>query len=151
MLDEYAEKINHLLVEIFDQVLAVEEQMLKNVKLDLSITEVHTLEAVACSGEQGGTISSLAQALGVTKPTVTVAIKRLEKKQYVEKLRSETDGRIVHIALTRMGRKVAAAHRYFHKQMVRAFTKEVSEEQKPVLLGALENLHAFLGRSIEND
>ncbi len=149
MRDTYSDRINELLVEIFQSVLTVEENSLKDVLLDLSITEMHTLEAVGKTEEDGRTVSALAQQLNVTLPTVTVAIKKLEQKGYVEKVRSQTDGRVVRIHLTRKGKRVDAVHSYFHQQMVRSLLKEVDDDARPVLLHALENLHGFLGRQIE--
>ena len=34
--------------------------------------------------------------------------------------------------------------RYFHEQLVRSLLREVSDEQIPVLLGALKNLNQFV-------
>ncbi len=80
---------------------------------------------------------------------MTIAVKKLEKKGYVVKRRSDTDGRVVYVKLTRMGEKVNSMHRYFHEHMIRAFIKGVDEEQKPVLLSALRNMASFINRQLE--
>ena len=147
--DAYAARLNELIIEIFQAVMTVEEQTLKNASLDISISELHTLEVVGKHGEEGSTISAIAQELDVTLPTVTVCVKRLEKKEYVEKVRDPKDGRVVRIVLTRKGRKVDASHRYFHEQMIRAFIKEVDESERPVLMNSLENLKLFLDGKIK--
>ena len=74
--------------------------------IDLSINEMHMLEAVG-KGERTNTetISEIAEDLGITLPSVTVAINKLVKKGYVEKLRGEEDGRIVYVTLTKQGKK----------------------------------------------
>lgn len=149
MRDTYQDQLNKLLVDIFSSVLNVEEQTLKNTKLDISISELHTLEAVAKFGSAGSSISALAQELNVTTPTVTVAIKKLQSKRYVEKVRDAVDGRKVSVVLTREGRRIDAVHRYFHEQMVRSFIREVGTQEQPVLLNALQNLQAFLHGRIQ--
>lgn len=70
--------------------------------------------------ESGGLIrpsAGIAQALDITLPTVTVAVKRLEKKGYVVKRRDEYDGGVQRVELTPRGRKMDAAHKYFHQIM----------------------------------
>ncbi|MDL2218392.1 MarR family transcriptional regulator [Christensenellaceae bacterium OttesenSCG-928-M15] len=149
MRDSFATRLNELLVEIYSAISHVEELTIKNAAFDISNRELHTLEAVGRYKDAGCTISAIAQDLDVTLPTVTVCIKKLEKKEYVQKVRSEEDGRKVRIVLTKKGRRIDAVHRYFHEQMVRSFLKEVPEAERPVLQNALENLNIFLQQQIE--
>lgn len=144
MLDDFGKQINDTFMLIYDSVHKVEEAMLKSSTLDLSISELDIVETIGTFGDKGCSISDIAHKNEVTLPTVTVAIKRLEKKGYVEKARSSEDGRMVNIVLTRIGKKADAAHRYFHERMVRALLKDASEEVRPVILQSLQNLGAFL-------
>ena len=144
MFDAYSKQVNDTFNEIYDSIQRVEEQMLSNSKLDLSICELDILESVGKFGEAGCSISEIARDYRATLPTITVAIKRLESKGYVEKVRSSTDGRKVNVVLNRNGKKADAVHRYFHERMVRSFLREVSQEQRPMLLRALQNLAGFL-------
>ena len=146
MLDPYAAHINELLTGIYDSIMNVEEQMLMGSMKDLTICELHIIEAIWKMREQGCSLSDIATAQNVTMPSMTVSIKKLEKKGYVEKRRSETDGRVINVALTRKGEKVNAVHRYFHQQLVRSFLSGISDEQRPMLLHALENMDEFLKR-----
>lgn len=148
MADIITTRMNELLVNIFQSVLKVEEQQIRNSDFDLSISELHVLEAIGACGEEGSTCSALAEALGVSMPTITVAIKRLEAREYVVKTRSEVDGRKIHIVLTRKGHRADIAHRYFHRQMVRALLSDASDADKPLLLQSLENLNSFLSEQL---
>ena len=94
--------------------------------------------------QEGCSISQIAQDQEIALPSATVAIQKLEKKQFVQKVRSAKDARVVRVTLTRIGRRADAAHRYFHEQLVRSLLREVSDEQIPVLLGALKNLNQFV-------
>lgn len=143
MRDHFSEMLNELLVSTYRTVLKVEEQMIKNMnEIDLSINELHMLESIG-TGEEGATISDIARVMDITLPSVTVAIKKLEKKGYIQKVKSEEDGRIVRVVLTRLGRKIDAIHRYFHEQMIRSVAKEITEDEKEVLLKAMVNLNGF--------
>ena len=143
----FSSEVNDILVDIYSTILRVEEEMLKSVNRDLGISELHILETVGRKGKKGCSISEIAQSQKVTLPTVTVAIKKLEKKQYVKKIRSADDARVVNVALTREGRRADAAHRYFHEQMVRSLLQDIKEEERPMIFNALKNLDAFLRRT----
>lgn len=83
-MDAFAVQFNRMLEETFAYVMKVEQSMLKkSTRIDLTINEMHVLEAVG-RGEDC-TISSLAEDLEVTLPSVTVSVNRLRKKGYVEK------------------------------------------------------------------
>ena len=55
-------------------------------------------------------ISDVSTAMGVTRPSVTSAITRLESLGYVEKAPDEADGRAVHVSLTRAGCEFARVY-----------------------------------------
>ncbi len=146
MLRRADAELNELLVGTYQNVAKVEACMLASKKNDLSIAELHILESVGRGDSRGVSISRIAQALEITLPTVTVAVKRLEKKGYVEKRRDESDGRVALVALTARGRKMDAAHRYFHENMVRSITREMSEKEVETLVGVLSKLNGFFER-----
>ena len=74
---------------------------------------------------------------------------KLVKKGYVEKTRSEQDGRQVFVKLTKMGHKVNAGHLYFHENMVRNVSAGMSEEEKEILVKAMKHLNQFFKRKLE--
>ncbi|HLQ40140.1 MAG TPA: MarR family transcriptional regulator [Tetragenococcus sp.] len=136
-------KINDLLVDVFNDILVIEESELKKSQFkDLSITEMHTLEAIGMYKKK--TTSEVARQLSITVGTLTTAINRLAKKDYVERLRSEDDRRVVKLGLTKKGRLVFRVHRHFHMEMVKAILKDMDNEESVALQKALDNLHAFL-------
>ena len=149
MLDAYASELNSIFNGIYDSIQRLEEQLLSQSGQQLSISELHIIETVWQHRLSGCSISDIAQEHQVTLPSMTIAIKKLEKKGYVVKRRSDTDGRVVYVVLTRMGEKVNSMHRYFHEHMIRAFIKGVDEEQKPVLLSALKNMASFIKHQLE--
>ncbi|WP_411677591.1 MarR family winged helix-turn-helix transcriptional regulator [Caproicibacter sp.] len=143
MLDSFERELNELLVDTFRSILKVEEDTLKSTRIDLSISELHLLEAAGKNRDQGRTISELAQELDITLPSVTIAINKLLKKGYVKKVKSGDDARMVFVVLTKLGRKVDNAHRYFHRQMVRKVSSELSEEEKQILARGITKLDDF--------
>ena len=144
MSDRFCMSLNDLLVETFNSISKVEEKTLKSAgEINLSISELHLLEAVGKIGEGGVTISGLAQAMEITLASVTVAINKLVKKQYVEKVRGTEDGREVYVVLTRAGTRVNRIHKFFHIQMARQVCADMSEEELSVLIKGIERINDY--------
>lgn len=137
------ESINNLLVDVFNDILVIEESELKKSQFnDLSITEMHTIEAIGMYRKK--TTSEVAKELSITVGTLTTAINRLVKKSYVERIRSEDDRRVVKLGLTKKGKLLFRVHQSFHRQMIEAVLTDMGKEEATALLKALENLHLFL-------
>ena len=146
----FEEQLNEVIVDTYRSILRVEENILKRSdQTDLSISEIHMLEAVGKGKDRRRTISELAEVLNITLPSVTVAINKLMKKGYVEKVRGEEDGRIVYVSLTRQGRRIDSAHRYFHESMVRSIIREMTESEMQALYKGVMKLDAFLKEQLK--
>ncbi|EXJ24175.1 Transcriptional regulator of fatty acid biosynthesis FabT [Alkalibacterium sp. AK22] len=147
-MDPKINEINGYLVSIFNDVLMIEERTLQRSQFkDVSIKEMHTIDAIGMYQEH--TTSEVAKKLGITVGTLTVSVNNLVRKGYVERVRSETDRRVVKLALARKGRLLYRLHDKFHRDMVRETLKEMSEEEAEVLMQGLFNLHGFLERTKE--
>jgi DNA-binding MarR family transcriptional regulator len=148
-MDAFVSKLNDFLVDTFHSILDAEEAVLQ--KLDcknLSISELHLIEVVGKM--ENITISDIAQSLGITLPSVTVAINKLMNKGYVKKIKSQFDGRSVYVALTELGDKINKTHAYFHKKMVESVAGGLDLEEREKLLAALNRLNSFFKMSMES-
>ena len=140
--------INELLVELFNDVLQIEEYSLKNGPIsDLSITEVHTIEAIGMFDENP--MSEIAQILKITVGSLTTAINKLIKKEYVQRKRIEEDRRVVLIKLTKKGKLAYRIHEKFHKDMVNTAIEGLDEEQEKILINALTEINVFFKKKYE--
>lgn len=147
-MDPLITEVNDYLVTIFNDVLMIEERTLQSSQFkDISIKEMHTIEAIGMYGEH--TTSEVAKKLGVTVGTLTVSVNNLARKGYVERVRSDRDRRVVKLALTQKGRLLYRLHDKFHRDMVRETIKEMDEKEADVLMQGLKNLHGFLERTKE--
>ena len=146
----FEEQLNEVIVDTYRSILRVEENILKRSdQTDLSISEIHMLEAVGKGKDRRRTISELAEVLNITLPSVTVAINKLMTKGYVEKVRGEEDGRIVYVSLTRQGRRIDSAHRYFHESMVRSIIRDMTESEMQALYKGVMKLDTFLKEQLK--
>lgn len=135
--------INKMLVEVYDDVNRIEEYSIKTGEFsDLSITEIHTIDAVGLYGSK--TMSEVATELEITMGTLTIAVDKLIKKGYLERSRSDVDRRIVNISLTKRGKLAYRIHEKFHLDMVKAVLMDFNQQEEEILLTALGKLNTHL-------
>ena len=142
------ELLNKLLVQLFNDILHIEENSLKNIDfMDLSMTEIHTIEAVGI--KDATTMGEIAHDLIITVGTLSAAITKLIKKGYVERKRTEEDRRVVLVSLTSKGENVYREHQVFHEEMITSMLGNFSEEEEYILAIALEKLNSFFEEKYE--
>jgi Transcriptional regulators len=134
--------INELLVDIFYDILYIEESALQQGQFnDLSVTEMHTIEAIGMYDPR--TMSEVAADLKITVGTLTTAVNRLIKKGYLERKRIEEDRRVVQIQLTKRGKLAYRIHDKFHEDMVKATMEGITEFESEAVMKSLEKLSLF--------
>ena len=136
------ETLNSLLVDTFNAILKVEERTIRVGLTDtVTVTEMHILDTIGDDGVR--TVTELAAAAMVTVSTMTIAINRLEGKKLVERVRDTADRRVVRVRLTEAGRRIAYAHRRFHRRMARAVADGLEPGELDILAQAMEKLRGF--------
>ncbi len=134
----------------YEKVSDMEQHMLIGLEhTDVSISELHVMEYIGAAKERGRTIGDIAARFAKTPPSITVAIKKLESRGYVEKLKNSKDGRVVQVTLTREGRRVDAAHRYFHRNMGNELLKHMDDGDRQALVKGLGILIDFFDQTLE--
>ena len=135
--------INEYLTSIFNNVLVIEEVSLRGSRFkDISIKEMHTVDVIGNFSDV--TPSFVSKELMVTLGTVTTCLNNLERKGYIERIRSDQDRRVVYLHLTKKGRLVYRLHKRFHKAMVEKIIDGMSPEEINVMGKGLTNLYQFL-------
>ena len=148
-MDAFAIALNEVLVDTYHNVLRVEEEALKKSgRIHLSIKEMHLIEAVGKGGEQGRTVSEIADAMNITRPTATVAINKLEKRGYLEKQTVNEYGMTVIVNLTRSGKLIDHFHRLYHYNMVTKIAENLTDAEKDSLFKGIRKLNEFLKESL---
>jgi len=142
-LDKNIRKINDILVNLFNMVLKMEEDAIKeSSSQDLSITEIHTLVAIGKGRPR--TMTHVSNILGISVSTLTTAVGKLVKKGYVERIRDDEDRRIVRIHLTEKGVEAVNAHEEFHDLMISEAVSEIPEEELENFISSIDNINRFL-------
>lgn len=135
------EVINELLVEVFNQILSIEEQNLRKRGVTLSMNEVHVLEAIQKTSEP--TMTHIANRLRITVGTLTTSVNRLVAKGYCERYSTPGDRRKVLIRLTNKALEVLKIHETFHDEMIDAVIEDMHLEENHILIESLSNLTAY--------
>ena len=142
-MEKTVQALNHVLVRLFNDILMIEERALCTGEFkDLSVKEMHVLEAAGEAGEENN-MSALAQRLRVTTGTLTVSVQTLCRKGYLVTERASTDRRVVRVRTTEKAQRANEHHARFHRQMVERVMKELSAEEQETLTHALEQLTCF--------
>lgn len=136
--------LNDLLVHLFKDILQIEEKALREQGSDISITEIHTIDAI--SHERPRTMSEIAKDLEITMGTLTTAVDKLIKKGYAKRMRSEEDKRVVLVELTNKGNEAKKLHDQFHQDMIESVTKELTDKEEEVLIDSLSKLMGFFDK-----
>lgn len=133
--------INELLVDIFNHILSIEARILKDRGVELSITEVHILEAIR--NTEVPTMSNIARKLRVTVGTLTTSINTLERKDQVIKRPDLEDKRRVFIDLTKRAEEILIIHDEFHEEMIDQGIKDLNIKEDETLVKSLENIKNY--------
>lgn len=143
MAQDTKRSINELLVNLFNHVMDMEgKAVITSQFSDITNNDMHIIEAVGI--EEPRNMSVIAHRLSVTVGTLTTNMNGLEKKGYIRRERSQEDKRVVYVLLTEKGKKAFYHHRDFHKKMIKAIIKDLSEEEMEILYRCLQNLNHFL-------
>lgn len=133
--------LNELLVEVFNHILSIEAESLRNRGIKLSMNEIHVLEAISKTSDP--TMTHLAKRLRVTVGTLTTAMNRLVEKGFATRYREEDDKRKVLIALTTSAIEALMIHDKFHDEMIEATIKDMNLEEDVVLVQSLKNISDY--------
>ena len=93
--------------------------------------------------EQPMAISDLAEHMGVTAATMSIAVGRLVQQGYVTRVLDPVDRRKAQLRLTDAGVRVCAANSVLEPSLVEAMLAELSERERRAALHGL----ALLGRA----
>jgi DNA-binding MarR family transcriptional regulator len=102
---------------------------------DLSLTAAAVLSSLDRNGAQR--ITTMAAAEGVSQPSMTQLMQRLEQRGLVARTSDPSDGRVALVSLTGEGRAVLAARRERNARRVAALLADLPEAELRSLASAL--------------
>ncbi len=133
--------LNELLMDVFNHILEIEEESLKKAGVNLSMKEVHVLEAITRTQEK--TMGNVAKQLRITVGSLTISVDRLVSKGYVKRANDEFDRRKVLIDITTKANSVMKIHKEFHDNMLDSLIDDINIDQEEILIKSLENIKNY--------
>ena len=139
-------EISRLLSRTYDVIDSLEDIVRKSHGIDLTVSELNTIEIVGHTvlhdkGEMS--VSQLADCLHVTAPSATAAVNRLVRKGYLAKQRNREDARRINIVLTRAGERVFRLHAIFNRRMEEEVSRGLTPDERTMLLKGIARLEHF--------
>jgi DNA-binding MarR family transcriptional regulator len=139
---ERAERVDYIAEQLLSRAAILVRLLLKQVRSrEISRTEMEVLSILT---EGPRRIMELTELEGVAQPTMTLLVKRLEERGWVQREGLPDDGRVVMINLTEAG---AAAQQRFRAQFLAAMRtdlQELSDQQLHALSVATATLSVFV-------
>lgn len=131
------EKVNDLLEEFYKLFYKTEDMALKRGIKCLTHTELHIIESI---GHESLTMNELAERLGITMGTATVAASKLADKGFLNRERSQHDRRKVFVSLTEKGVKALSYHNSYHKMIMSSITENIAEKELDHFITVFEDI-----------
>lgn len=115
----------------------------------LTAAEIQSVHLVG--NRPGITVTELARRLGLTKGSVSPIVNRLVERGYIEKERSDRDGRRLKLSLTAKGRIAADGYESYAREYVSHYASEISPGEWMIVNEILGKLESFIDSKMGND
>jgi|APLak6261663012_1056037.scaffolds.fasta_scaffold04590_2 DNA-binding MarR family transcriptional regulator len=136
---EQIEKFGKLVDKIADWLYKTElEEIHKSDLSQLTYSELHTLKVIG--NIKDAKVFEIADQTGVSRPSMSATIDKLEKKEYVYRDKDQSDRRAVIIRLTKKGIDANNEHEKLHHRVAEALLGKMNETQQELMVKAFEEL-----------
>ena len=123
--------------EMFEKTAYAESQAFAKFK-DLSLLQVHVIRLIEY--HKPCTMGKLAKSMGLSLGSVTQLIDRLIRKDYVKRVRSTEDRRVVFAELTTKGKRVIKASKKHVDTVAQGVLSKFVESEQEALLDFFEKM-----------
>lgn len=139
-------KVNEVLENFYKLFYETEDLALKRGIRCITHTELHIIEAI---GKDSLNMNELAERLGITMGTATVAITKLGDKGFIDRVRSDLDRRKVYVSLSKKGLEALSYHNNYHKQIISTITENIDPKDLENFTNVFEVILANLKEKTE--
>ncbi len=144
-LKRVSEDIAPLMPEIMFRLRQYAEP-LPSTLASLTLPQVKTLFCLSYVMKTPPTVSALAKHVGVTPPTMTHGVDRLERAGFVARRRHAEDRRIVRVVMTPRGQALLRTIKEHHERAILALLKRMPQGDRSILQRHLHALVSVLRR-----
>ncbi len=117
---------------------------------DLSLKELHVIEAVSSLTREGGnTMTRLSRYLHISPASVTTSVSALVRKGYMERSFSDSDRRNIHARLTPKGEEACRLYVEFIKDMVESCCGSLDDSDCEAFINVSAGFRQYLTEKSE--
>jgi DNA-binding MarR family transcriptional regulator len=139
---ERMEQVDHVAEHLLSRAALLVRLLVKQVRgREISRTEMEVLSILTDGPRK---ITELTELAGIAQPTMTLLVKRLQEKGWVQRTGLPEDGRVVMISLTKAGSTAQEQFRAQFLAALRTDLQELSDQQLAALCDATETLGSFV-------
>ena len=136
------QEIERIAAELIPRASQLTRLVLRRVTDDLSRTEGAILRTLSDGPRR---ITELAELEGLAQPTMTVLVRRLQERGWVQRARDAGDGRVAVISLTDAGHRALEEFRAHYRAALAEQLQAMSRQE----LAELDAATAALGRLVD--
>lgn len=138
MIEKHFEYIANYLwqqsINNINSILSTEEKKQFNITDYYYLTTIYNMD--------NPNLGEVAEKLKLTKPAISALVKRLIKNDLIEKIKSDEDGRIYYLKVTKKGIKIIEGDNALYVQFTDLISEIVSEDK-------LKELDCLLGEVVK--
>ncbi len=139
---ERVERIDYVAEHLLSRAALLVRLLVKQVRSkEISRTEMEVLSILT---EGPRKITELTELAGIAQPTMTLLVKRLQEKGWVQREGLPDDGRVAMISLTKSGSTAQQRFRAQFLAALRVDLQQLSDQQLEELSAATETLSSFV-------
>ncbi len=136
------ERVDYIAEQLLSRAAVLVRLLVRQVRnREISRTEMEVLGIIR---EGPRRITELSELEGTAQPTMTLLVRRLEDKGWVEREGLPDDGRVVMVRITPAGRTAQEQFRARFLAAMRADLQELSDPELEALSAATETLSSFV-------
>ncbi len=136
------ERVDYIAEQLLSRAAVLVRLLVKQVRnREISRTEMEVLGIIR---EGPRRITELTELEGTAQPTMTLLVRRLQDKGWVEREGLPEDGRVVMVRITEAGRTAQEQFRARFLAAMRADLEELSDPELEALSAATETLGSFV-------
>lgn len=109
-------------------------------KAGVTVRQMQYIDAI--SRLKHPSLGEIAQELGLSKPSITSIVDKLESQGYLERVKSDEDRRSAHVHLTARALELVKMHEDVHRNIAGFFEKNLEDRD-------IKTLTAILNRSVK--
>ncbi len=131
------ENIEKLIHDFYKLYYKIEQLNLDNTIRCLTQNEIHIINLI---GDDSLTMNELCDKLGTTLGTTSIAVNKLEKKNFVKRQKDKKDKRKVYVSLSLKGDMAYKYHGNFHRHVIEKATKPISEKEIQIFYNTFKTI-----------